>query len=86
MLACAKALNYIPNRIGRALKDGKTNAIALLAMTSKLHTDIVHETTLLYYLLEGVLSVVDRAHYTLRFDVKSHEDPTLMSYFERVIG
>ncbi|MBV8483323.1 MAG: LacI family DNA-binding transcriptional regulator [Verrucomicrobia bacterium] len=86
VLACAKALNYIPNRIGRALKDGKTNAIALLAMTSKRHADIVHETTLLYYLLEGVLSVVDRAHYTLRFDVKSHEDPTLMSYFERVIG
>jgi DNA-binding LacI/PurR family transcriptional regulator len=86
VLACAKALNYVPNRIGRTLKHGKSNAIALLAMTSTRHTDIVHETALLYYLLEGVLSVVDRAHYTLRFDVKSHEDPALISYFQRVVG
>lgn len=86
MSACAKALNYIPNRIGRSLKNGKTNAIALLAMTSPRHADIVHETTLLYYLIEGVLSVADGAHYTVRFDVKSHEDPMLMNYFERLIG
>jgi DNA-binding LacI/PurR family transcriptional regulator len=84
--ACAKALNYVPNRIGRTLKNGKTNAIALLAMTSTRHADIVHETSLLYYMIEGFLSVADRANYTLRFDVKSHEDPTLLNYFERVIG
>ena len=30
--ACAKALNYVPNRIGRTLKHGKSNAIALLAL------------------------------------------------------
>ncbi|MBV9106450.1 MAG: LacI family DNA-binding transcriptional regulator [Verrucomicrobia bacterium] len=86
VLACAKAVNYVPNRIGRALKNGKTGAIALLTMTSTRHADIVHETTLLYYLLEGVLSVADWAHYTLRFDVKSHEDPMLLTYFERIIG
>jgi len=48
VLACAKALNYIPNRIECTLKNGKTNAIALLAMTSTRHEDIAHETTLLY--------------------------------------
>lgn len=84
--ACAKALNYVPNRIGRTLKNGKSNAIAVLAMTSTRYADIVHETALLYYCLEGVLSIVDRAHYTVRFDVKSHEDPMLINYFERVIG
>jgi DNA-binding LacI/PurR family transcriptional regulator len=84
--ACAKALNYVPNRIGRTLKNGKTNAIALLAMTSTRHADIVHETSLLYYMIEGVFAIADRGHYTLRFDVKSHEDPTLLNYFERVIG
>jgi len=55
-------------------------------MTSTRFADIVHETALLYYCLEGVLSIVDRAHYTVRFDVKSHEDPMLINYFERVIG
>jgi DNA-binding LacI/PurR family transcriptional regulator len=84
--ACAKAINYVPNRIGRTLKKGKTNAIALLAMTSTRHADIVHETSLLYYMIEGFLTVADRANYTLRFDVKSHEDPTLLNYFERAPG
>ena len=79
--ACARALNYVPNRIGRTLKHGKSNAIAVLAMTSTRHADIVHETALLYYCLEGVLSIADRANYTVRFDVKSHEDPMLIGHF-----
>ena len=57
--ACAKALNYVPNRIGRTLKNGKSNAIAVLAMTSTRYADIVHETALLYYCLEGVLSITN---------------------------
>jgi DNA-binding LacI/PurR family transcriptional regulator len=86
VLECAKRLNYIPNRIGRTLNTGKSNAIALLMMTSVKYADIVHKTSLFYYLQQGVLAVVDQANYSLRLDVKAHEDPDLLDYFERVIG
>jgi DNA-binding LacI/PurR family transcriptional regulator len=86
VLECAKRLNYIPNRIGRTLNTGKSNTIALLMMTSVKYADIVHKTSLFYYLQQGVLAVVDQANYSLRLDVKAHEDPDLLDYFERVIG
>jgi DNA-binding LacI/PurR family transcriptional regulator len=86
VLECAKRLGYIPNRIGRTLNTGKSNTIALLMMTSVKYTDIVHKTSLFYYLQQGILTVVDHASYSLRLDVKSHEDPDLLHYFERVIG
>jgi DNA-binding LacI/PurR family transcriptional regulator len=86
VLDCAKLLNYVPNRIGRTLNTGKSNTIALLMMTSVQYADIVHKTSLFYYLQQGVLQVVDRANYSLRLEVKAHEDPGLGDYFERVIG
>jgi DNA-binding LacI/PurR family transcriptional regulator len=86
VLECAKRLNYIPNRIGRTLNTGKSNTIALLMMTSVKYADIVHKTSLFYYLQQGVLAVVDQANYSLRLDVKAHEDPDLLDYFERVVG
>jgi DNA-binding LacI/PurR family transcriptional regulator len=86
VLESAKRLNYVPNRIGRTLNTGKSNTIALLMMTSVKITNIVHKTSLFYYLQQGVLSVVYQANYSLRLDVKSHEDPDLMDYFEDVVG
>ena len=86
VLECAKRLNYVPNRIGRTLNTGKSNTIALLMMTSDKITNIVHKTSLFYYLQQGVLGVVYQASYSLRLDVKSHEDPGLMDYFEHVVG
>jgi DNA-binding LacI/PurR family transcriptional regulator len=86
VLECAKRLNYVPNRIGRTLNTGKSNTIALLMMTSVKITNIVHKTSLFYYLQQGVLNVVYQANYSLRLDVKSHEDPDLMDYFEDVVG
>ena len=86
VLDCAKRLNYVPNRIGRTLNTGKSNTIALLMMTSAKYADIVHKTSLFYYLQQGVLTVVDRANYSLRLEVKAHEDPGLLDYFERIIG
>jgi DNA-binding LacI/PurR family transcriptional regulator len=83
---CAKRLNYTPNQIGRTLNTGKANAIALLMMTSVSSADIVRGTSLFYQLVRGVLSVVDEAKHGLRLDVKSHEDPDLMQYFEQVVG
>ena len=76
----------MPNRIGRTLNTGKSNTIALLMMTSVKITNIVHKTSLFYYLQQGVLAVGCQANYSLRLDVKSHEDPDLMDYFERVVG
>ena len=86
VMECAKRLNYVPNRIGRTLNTGKSNTIALLMMTSDKITNIVHKTSLFYYLQQGVLGVVYQANYSLRLDVKSHEDPDLMDYFEHVVG
>lgn len=86
VLACATRLKYVPNRIGRTLTTGRTNTVAMLMMTSTRHADTVHKTSLFYYLVEGALSVLDQNHYSLRFDVKSHEDPELSAYFERVAG
>ena len=86
VLECARRLNYVPNRIGRTLNTGKSNTIALLMMTSVNVTNIVHKTSLFYYLQQGVLAVGYQANYSLRLDVKSHEDPDLMDYFERVVG
>jgi DNA-binding LacI/PurR family transcriptional regulator len=86
VLTCAKRLSYTPNQIGRTLNTGKANAIALLMMTSVSSADIVRGTSLFYHLVRGVLSVVDEAKHGLRLDVKSHEDPDLMQYFEQVVG
>ena len=86
VLDCAKQLNYVPNRIGRTLNTGKSNTIALLMMTCAEYADIVHKTSLFYYLQQGVLAVVDRANYSLRLEVKAHEDPGLLDYFEEIIG
>jgi DNA-binding LacI/PurR family transcriptional regulator len=86
VLECAKRLNYVPNRIGRTLNTGKSNTIALLMMTSVQIANIVHKTSLFYYLQQGVLAVGYQANYSLRLDVKAHEDPDLMDYFERVVG
>jgi DNA-binding LacI/PurR family transcriptional regulator len=86
VLDCAKQLNYVPNRIGRTLNTGKSNTIALLMMTCAEYADIVHKTSLFYYLQQGVLGIVDRANYSLRLEVKAHEDPGLLDYFEQIIG
>jgi DNA-binding LacI/PurR family transcriptional regulator len=86
VLDCAKQLNYVPNRIGRTLNTGKSNTIALLMMTCAEYADIVHKTSLFYYLQQGVLAVVDRAGYSLRLEVKAHEDPGLLEFFEQIIG
>jgi DNA-binding LacI/PurR family transcriptional regulator len=86
VLDCAKQLNYVPNRIGRTLNTGKSNTIALLMMTCAEYADIVHKTSLFYYLQQGVLGIVDRANYSLRLEVKAHEDPGLLDYFEQIVG
>jgi DNA-binding LacI/PurR family transcriptional regulator len=86
VLECAKQLNYVPNRIGRTLNTGKSNTIALLMMTCAEYADIVHKTSLFYYLQQGVLAVVHGADFSLRLEVKAHEDPGLLDYFEQIVG
>jgi DNA-binding LacI/PurR family transcriptional regulator len=86
VLAIARRLNYVPNRVGRMLHTGSAKTICLLFMTSPSHADIVHHTSLFYYLIEGVLAVADQAKYSLRLEVKSHEDPDLLLFFDQVVG
>ncbi len=86
VLAVARRLNYVPNRAGRMLHTGRANTICLLFMTSPRHADIVHHTSLFYYLIEGVLAVADEMKYSLRLEVKSHEDQDLVTFFDHVTG
>lgn len=86
VLAIARRLNYVPNRVGRMLHTGRARTICLLFMTSPRHADIVHHTSLFYYLIEGVLAIADHAKYSLRLEVKSHEDPDLLLFFDQVVG
>jgi DNA-binding LacI/PurR family transcriptional regulator len=84
--AIAQRLKYVPNRVGRMLHTGRAKTICLLFMTSPRHADIVHHTSLFYYLIEGVLAIADQSKYSLRLEVKSHEDPDLATFFAQVVG
>ncbi len=86
VVTAARHLNYVPNRVGRMLHTGQAKTICLLFMTSPRHADIVHCTSLFYYLIEGVLAVAELAKYSLRLEVKSHEDSELIQFFEQVVG
>ena len=85
VIDCAKRLKYVPSRIGRSLNTGRTETVCLLVMTQAgLHD--VFETSLMYYFLQGVLRVLDRQNYSLRLEVKSHDDLDLENYFAQVVG
>jgi DNA-binding LacI/PurR family transcriptional regulator len=86
VIESANQLNYIPNAIGRSLITGKTKTIQFLILTLDRYTDTVRRTSLFYYILEGIMSVSSKAGFGLRFDVKSHDDPALPVYFERLVG
>jgi LacI family transcriptional regulator len=85
VLDCARRLKYVPSRIGRSLNTGRSETVCLLVMTQAgLHD--VFETPLMYYFLQGVLRVLDRQNYSLRLEVKSHDDLDLQNYFARIVG
>jgi DNA-binding LacI/PurR family transcriptional regulator len=86
VMLCAQQLRYVPNRIGRTLTTGRSQVVEFLIMTSGRYADTVRHTALFYYLLEGVLSVVDEAKYSVHFNVRSHEDPGLVEYLEQAVG
>jgi DNA-binding LacI/PurR family transcriptional regulator len=86
VIESASRLNYVPNAISRSLITGKTKTIQLLILTLDRYTDTVRRTSLFYYILEGIMSVSSTAGFGLRFDVKSHDDATLSTYFERLAG
>jgi DNA-binding LacI/PurR family transcriptional regulator len=46
----------------------------------------VFETSLMYYFLQGILRVLDRQNYSLRLEIKSHDDADLKNYFAHLIG
>src|ERR1700730_10613086 len=85
VIDCARRLKYVPSRIGRTLNTGRSDTVCLLVMTQPgLHD--VFETSLTYYFLQGVLWVLDRQNYSLRLEVKSHDDVDLKNYFAQVVG
>jgi LacI family transcriptional regulator len=85
VIDCARRLKYVPSRIGRSLNTGRSETVCLLVMTEPgLHD--VFETPLMYYFLQGVLRVLDRLNYSLRLDIKSHDDLDLENYFTQVVG
>jgi DNA-binding LacI/PurR family transcriptional regulator len=82
----AKKLNYIPNKVGQILTGGRSNAVEMVILTSDEHPNIVHKTSLFYYMMEGVLAVSDQRNVAVRFAVKSYDDPNLISYFAELVG
>lgn len=85
VIGCAKKLNYIPNRIGQILITGKSNTIELIIMHTQKYTNIVKETSLYYFLIQGVLKITNEKNYSLRFDIKYFEDKYLYKYYEHKI-
>ena len=85
VIDCAKRLKYVPSRIGRTLNTGRSDTVCLLVMTQAGLYD-VFETSLMYYFLQGALRVLDRQSYSLRLEVKSHDELDLKNYFDRVVG
>jgi DNA-binding LacI/PurR family transcriptional regulator len=86
VIESASQLNYVPNAIGRSLITGKTKTIEFLILTSDQYADTVRRTSLFYYIIEGIMSVSSKAGFGLRFDVQSHDDPALPTYFEKLAG
>lgn len=81
VISCAKKLGYIPNKIGRTLITGKSHTIELVMMNSKTYANLIKETSLYYYLIQGILTVTDRFEYSLRFDMRNIEEKDLHNFF-----
>jgi DNA-binding LacI/PurR family transcriptional regulator len=82
----ALQLNYFPNKIGRMLNSGRSNAIELVILTTRAVPNIVRRTSLFYYLMEGILAVADENNISMRFAVKSYEDDDVSAYFSELVG
>lgn len=82
----AKELNYIPNKVGQILTGRRSNAVEMVILTADEYPNIVHKTSLYYYMMEGVLAVSDQRNIAVRFAVKSYDDPNLVSYFAELVG
>ncbi|MBB5755175.1 LacI family DNA-binding transcriptional regulator [Prosthecomicrobium pneumaticum] len=82
----AKQLNYVPNKVGQMLTSGRSNTIELIILTADEFPNIVRKTSLFYYLMEGVLAIADQRNVSVRFAVKSYDDPGLVTYFAELVG
>ncbi len=85
VLECARKLNYIPNKIGRTLSTGRSNTVQLLIINSKRTADLVKEISFFYYMIEGILDVMEQHDLSLHYDVKNWEDENLVRYFEQKV-
>ena len=85
VLECARKLNYIPNKIGRTLSTGRSNTVQLLIINSKRTADLVKEISFFYYMIEGILDVMEQHDLSLHYDVRNWEDANLIRYFEQKV-
>ncbi len=81
VLECADKLNYVPNRGGRTLITGKSNSILLVIINSTKYTDLIKENTFFYNYMMGILTEVQKRDYNFHLEVKSWDDPELLSFF-----
>jgi len=82
VIACAKKLSYVPNRIGRTLSTGKSGTIQLLVVNSVKYINFFREISFFYHIVEGLLTAAESREYSLHFDVKNWEDETLAEYID----
>jgi DNA-binding LacI/PurR family transcriptional regulator len=86
VISAARKLKYVPNKVGRMLITGRSNMIEMVIMTAEGSPNIVHATSLLYYLMLGVLEVSDSRGYGVRSVVKSLDDADIIEHFETLVG
>ncbi len=81
VLECAEKLNYVPNRGGQTLITGKSNSILLVIINSTKYADLIKENTFFYSYMMGILSEAQKRDYNFHLEVKSWDDPELLSFF-----
>lgn len=86
VIEAARQLNYVPNKVGRMLTTGKSNTLEMVIMTVEGYPNIIRQTSLMYYLVMGVLDVADKQGYGFRITTKSHDDRDIVEYFHQIVG
>ena len=81
VLECADKLHYVPNRGGQTLITGKSNSILLVIINNSKYADLIKENTFFYSYMMGILSEAQKRDYNFHLDVKSWDDPELLTFF-----
>lgn len=86
VLACARKLNYVPNRGGRTLITGKSNTILLVIINSNRYSDLIEKSTFFYHFMQEILNIANENNYNFHLAVIQWEDPGIRDFFQRKVN